>query len=176
MGIAQTVAETASGARAAQRPVRDALLPKLGAGDSLAVWKLDRLGRSVAEVLTIIEQLTSRGVRIKSATENIDTETSQGRLMIALLSAMAEYERDLIAERTAAGIAAARARGTHIGRPPVVNREVIQQVGVMTAAGQSIPEIARLLKVSERSVSKARKIAREESDTFWNDPRYNVTR
>lgn len=176
VGVNSFVAETASGARGQQRPVRDALLGKLGKGDTLAVWKLDRLGRSVVEVLTIIEQLNARGVRLLSVTESIDTGTSQGRLMITLLSAMSEYERELISERTAAGIAAARARGTHIGRPPVVNREVIRQVATMTAAGQSIPEISRLLKISERSVSTARRIARDETTTYWTDPRYNVTR
>lgn len=170
------VTETASGAAGTPRPVRDALLAKLGEGDRLVVWKLDRLGRSTVEVLNIIEGLKRRGVQLVSITDSLDTATPQGMLTLTILAAMAQYERELIAERTKAGIEAARARGTHVGRPPVVNREVIKAVGEMTSTGSSIPEISRLLGISERSVSKARKIHTEEWDTYWRDPRYNVTR
>lgn len=170
------VTETASGAAGTPRPVRDALLAKLGEGDRLVIWKLDRLGRSTVEVLNIIEDLKRRGVQLVSITDCLDTATPQGMLTLTILAAMAQYERELIAERTKAGIEAARARGTHVGRPPVVNREVIKAVGEMTSTGSSIPEISRLLGISERSVSKARKIHTEEWDTYWRDPRYNVTR
>lgn len=169
------VTETASGARGTKRPVRDALLKKLGRGDQLVVWRLDRLGRSTAEILNIIDDLTARGVSLISVTETLDTTTPSGKLTLTLLVAMAEYERQLVSERTAAGIAAARARGARIGRPTVVNRETIRAVDEMTSSGSSIPEISRLLKISERSVSKARWIATHEPD-YWNDYRYNVTK
>lgn len=86
------VTETASGARGRLRPVRDALLEKLGQGDALVIWKLDRLGRSTIEILSIVEDLARRGVQLISVTDHIDPTTNEGRAMLGILAVMAEYE------------------------------------------------------------------------------------
>lgn len=106
----------ASGARA-QRPELAGVLDHLREGDTLVVWRLDRLGRSLRNLLDVVTDLEQRGVGLRSLTESIDTTTASGRLVFAVFGAMAEFERDLIRERTAAGLAAARARGRTGGRP-----------------------------------------------------------
>jgi DNA invertase Pin-like site-specific DNA recombinase len=106
--------ETASGV-AKKRPVRDEVLKELQRGDTLTVWKLDRLGRSVVDLKTIITDLEQRGVKFRSLTEHIDTSTAQGRLFFDLLAAFAEFERQLIIERTRAAKAVMIAEGKHPG-------------------------------------------------------------
>lgn len=92
-------------------------LNKLSAGDTLIVWKLDRLGRSLGSLCRLIGSLGARGVSFISLTDGINTTTSSGKLLFHIIGALAEFERDLISERTKAGMESARARGTHIGRP-----------------------------------------------------------
>lgn len=99
------------------RPGLQAMLDELIAGDTLTVWKLDRLGRSTVHLMTILEDLQERGIHFHAITQGIDTSTAVGRMIFGQLAVFAEYERSLISERTKAGMAAARARGVHIGRP-----------------------------------------------------------
>ena len=108
--------EVSSGARAA-RPVLDALWTQLRCGDVLVVWKFDRLGRSLAHLVALVNVLMQKGVGLQSLQDPIDTTTPYGRLNLHLFAALAEFERDLIRERTHAGLAAARARGRKGGRP-----------------------------------------------------------
>jgi DNA invertase Pin-like site-specific DNA recombinase len=108
--------ETASGAKA-DRPVLAEVLTYLRPGDTLVVWRLDRLGRSLKHLIETIADLQARGVGFKSLTEQIDTTTPGGKLVFHVFGALAEFERDLIRERTNAGLAAARARGRVGGRP-----------------------------------------------------------
>lgn len=91
-------------------------------GDILVTWKLDRLGRSLSHLIGIVTLLECRGVAFRSLSESIDTETASGRLLFHVMGALAEFERALISERTRAGMAAARARGRNIGRPPKLHR------------------------------------------------------
>jgi len=99
------------------RPGLQAVLDDLAQGDTLTVWKLDRLGRSTIHLLSILEDLQLRGVEFQAITQGIDTSTAVGRMIFGQLAVFAEYERSLISERTKAGMKAARMRGIHLGRP-----------------------------------------------------------
>jgi DNA invertase Pin-like site-specific DNA recombinase len=105
------------------RPELGRLLTVLRPGDTLVVWRLDRLGRSTAHLLAVVSELGERGVGFASLTEAIDTATPAGRLMFGVLASLAAFERDLIRERTMAGLAAARARGNVGGRPSTMTAE-----------------------------------------------------
>ena len=100
-----------------ERPGLQKALRKLRNGDTLIVWRLDRLGRSLIHLVDLVNSLGRDGVEFKSMTENIDTSSSGGRLVFHLLAALSEFERSLISERTKAGMEAARRKGKHIGRP-----------------------------------------------------------
>jgi DNA invertase Pin-like site-specific DNA recombinase len=115
-GCGKVFEETASGAKA-DRVVLAKLLGYLRAGDTLVVWRLDRLGRSLGHLIATVAELAERGVGFRSLTERIDTTTSGGKLVFHVFGALAEFERDLVRERTQAGLAAARARGRLGGRP-----------------------------------------------------------
>ena len=111
--------DSISGARDS-RPGLDACLAALAPGDTLVIWKLDRLGRSLRHLVNTVGELTARGIGLKVLTGEgamIDTTTASGRLMFGIFAALAEFERELIAERTIAGLASARARGRKGGRP-----------------------------------------------------------
>src|SRR5215211_1889321 len=108
--------DTASGAKA-ERPGLEEALDFVRPGDTLVVWKLDRLGRSLPHLIDTIRQLQDRGIGFKSLTEQIDTTTSGGKLIFHVFAALAEFERDVIRERTNAGLVAARARGRTGGHP-----------------------------------------------------------
>ncbi|SFV29413.1 recombinase family protein [Hyphomicrobium facile] len=99
------------------RPALDEAIRWLKTGDTLVTWRLDRLGRSLSHLISLVADLEGRGVAFRSISDAIDTSTAGGRLQFHLLGALAEFERSLISERTKAGLAAARARGTRLGRP-----------------------------------------------------------
>lgn len=99
------------------RPALDDMMKELQSGDTLTVWKLDRLGRSTIHLLQILNELRERGVDFHAITQGFDTRTAVGRMIYGQLAVFAEYERSLISERTKAGMAAAKARGVHVGRP-----------------------------------------------------------
>lgn len=105
-----------SGAKA-HRPGLDALLADLGSGDTIVVWKLDRLGRSTLHLFQILSELRERDVDFVSLTQGIDTTTAIGRMLYGQLAVFAEFEREQISDRTKAGMAAAKKRGVHVGRP-----------------------------------------------------------
>jgi DNA invertase Pin-like site-specific DNA recombinase len=119
-GCRRVFEETASGANKARPQLRDAL-DFLQPGDTLVVWKLDRLARSLQQLIEVIEQLHKRGCGFKSLTEAIDTTTAGGRLIFHIFGALAEFERSIIRERTMAGLEAARTRGRRGGRPRLMN-------------------------------------------------------
>jgi Enterobacteriaceae phage serine recombinase len=101
-----------------KRPALIRCLKALRPGDTLIVWKLDRLGRSLRDLITMLDELRTQGVKFRSLTEHIDTETAAGRAMWQMIGVMAEMERSLIAERTRAGVKAAKSRGVKFGRKP----------------------------------------------------------
>jgi DNA invertase Pin-like site-specific DNA recombinase len=121
-GCETVFTEIASGSTTA-RPVLDDLLSRLREGDVLVIWKLDRLGRSLQHLVTLTNELLERDVGLISLNDPIDTTTPQGRLVFNIFAALAEFERDLIRERTQAGLKAARARGRKGGRPPGLSNE-----------------------------------------------------
>lgn len=121
-GCARIYEEKESGARL-DRPEMKRMMEALRAGDTLVVWRLDRLGRSIKHLIETVEQLDALGVGFQSVTEAIDTTTSGGKLVFHIFAALAEFERALIRERTRAGLAAARARGRQGGRPKTLSEE-----------------------------------------------------
>jgi DNA invertase Pin-like site-specific DNA recombinase len=151
-GCYRILTETASGART-DRPVLEQVLDQLRPDDTLVVWKLDRLGRSLRHLVDTITSMTDRGVGFRSLQEAIDTTTPGGKLVFHVFAALAEFERDLIRERTAAGLAAARARGRHGGRPPVMTTHKLKVAQEMYGSGQyTVAAIAKTLGVSRASI------------------------
>jgi len=138
------------------RPALDAMLDQLRSGDTVVIWRLDRLGLSLRHLIDIFADLDNRGVSVRSLTESIDTSTPGGKLVFHVFASLAEFERDLIRERTIAGLAAARARGRRGGRPTVWTTEKLQAALSMHHAGEhDIATIARVLGVSRASVYRA---------------------
>lgn len=137
-----------SGAKTA-RPGLDALLQFARPGDTVVVWRLDRLGRSTSHLVGLVEDLAKRQVGFRSLTEAIDTTSSGGRLVFSIFAAIAQFERDVIRERTTAGLAAARTRGRLGGRPSVMTPTKLAEAHRLLAAGHLTRlEIASRLKVS----------------------------
>lgn len=126
------------------RPGLTKLLRSLRRGDTITVWRLDRLGRSLFELLKLVRELNERGVEFRSLSESLDTSTPAGRLLLHVLASMAEFERSLISERTKAGMAAARARGSQMGRRPAMTDEELREARLVLAAGSaSVDDIAK---------------------------------
>jgi Resolvase, N terminal domain/Helix-turn-helix domain of resolvase len=134
-------------------PALEQLLDQLRPGDTLVVWKLDRLGRSLRHLVDTVTGLAEGGIGFRSLQEAIDTTTPGGKLVFHVFAALAEFERDLIRERTRAGLAAARARGRRGGRPSVLSGHKLQVAQEMYASGQySVSAIAKTLGVSRASI------------------------
>lgn len=152
-GCAPIFVEHASGATM-QRPEWQACNRGLGAGDTLTVVRIDRLGRSLTDLVSTLDDLAARGVHFRSLTEGIDTSTPLGRMFYQLAAAFAEYERALIRERTCAGIDAARAAGRRIGRPPALTDEQRTLARRLRDQGEGVAAIARILKVSPSTVRR----------------------
>ncbi|BAK37439.1 putative site-specific recombinase [Microlunatus phosphovorus NM-1] len=142
-------ADITSGSRsAAERPGMQKLLGYAEPGDTVVVWRVDRLGRSLIDVLNTVNLLRDRDVAVRSVSDGIDPATSTGRLMLNMLATLAEYERELIVERVNAGIAAARQNGTRFGRPlsdPVVIADKLAIAADARAKGRTAEDAARLV-------------------------------
>jgi DNA invertase Pin-like site-specific DNA recombinase len=151
-GCYRVFTETASGARS-DRPTLEQVLDQLRPDDTLVVWKLDRLGRSLRHLVDTVTGLAERGIGFQSLQEQVDTTTPGGKLVFHVFAALAEFERDLVRERTSAGLAAARARGRRGGRPSVMTAPKLQVAREMYSSGQyTVAAIARTLGVSRASV------------------------
>jgi DNA invertase Pin-like site-specific DNA recombinase len=135
-----------------KRPELAKCLKTLKDGDTLVVWKLDRLGRSLHDLIGLLDDLKTRGVAFKSLTESIDTVTPTGRAMWQMVGILAELERSLIQERTKAGRAAAQARGVKMGRKPLLTTGQIAHVHKLIGQGERPVDVAKLLKVSRRTI------------------------
>lgn len=140
-----------SGAKT-DRPQLAACLDHLREGDVLAVWKLDRLGRNTTHVLQIVDDLYERGIGFRSLTEGLTTEGAMGRAMLTIMAAFAQLERDVIRERTIAGLAAAAANGRMGGRKPKFDASHAAKAREYRDKGMSAPEIAKLLDMSRATV------------------------
>jgi DNA invertase Pin-like site-specific DNA recombinase len=153
-GCERIFEDTVSGAKADRPGLAEALAYLLD-GDVLAVWRLDRLGRSLPHLIDTIAALEARGVGFRSLTEAIDTTTPGGRLIFHVFGALGQFERDLIRERTKAGLTAAAARGRKGGRKPVVTADKLQRAQDHIANGLNVREAATRLKVSKTALYAA---------------------
>lgn len=151
----QVFHETATGTFR-DRPELTACLRTLRKGDSLVVWKLDRLARSLKDLVEIVHDLNQRGVGFRSLTESIDTTSSGGRLVFHIFGALAEFEHSLIKERTIAGLAAARARGRKGGRKPALSPTDVRKAAAMLSDPNiTKAEVARHFSVSRVTLNAA---------------------
>ena len=153
-GCERVFDDQASGART-DRPGLAEALAYLRSGDTLVVWKLDRLGRSMSHLIEKIGELAARGIGFRSLTENIDTTTPGGMLVFNIFGSLAQLERDLIRERTQAGLRAARERGSKGGRRPVVTPDKLRKARAHIAAGLTVREAAARLKIGKTALYKA---------------------
>ncbi|WP_081259540.1 recombinase family protein [Burkholderia territorii] len=135
------------------RPGLNAALEALSEGDTLVVWRLDRLGRSLSHMITLIEQLGRRGVEFVSLTEHIDTGSSGGMLMFHMMAALAQFERALISERTRAGLAAAKERGSRLGRPSAMTPEQREQARSRLVF-ESVETVAQVYGIHPRTLKR----------------------
>jgi DNA invertase Pin-like site-specific DNA recombinase len=150
--VTKTFSDTMSGARD-DRPGLAALMEYVREDDTVVVWKLDRLGRNTLHILETVKTLTDRGVTLISTTDGIDSSTAVGRMMIGVLGSLAEYERELIKERTALKRATSRANGTRFGRPrKVADAGHITTAKRMKADGHTSRAIAKYLGVGRATL------------------------
>ncbi|MEV8602604.1 recombinase family protein [Streptomyces griseoviridis] len=153
-GCARIFEDKASG-KNTNRPELTAALDYARPGDTLCVWKLDRFARSLIDLVTMVDALRERGIGFKvltGALANIDPGTADGRLMLQVVGAMAEFERSLIKERTRAGLDAAKAQGRTGGRPTVVDEDVLTVARARKAKGESVSAIAKALGISRATL------------------------
>lgn len=148
----RTIYEESASGKSAARPELENCLKALRPGDTLVVWRLDRLGRSLGDLVTIITGLDERGIGFESLTEKIDTNSAAGRLIFHVFAALAEFERNLIRERTMAGLAAAKARGRIGGRKPKVDSRMERKIRAMKAGSLPISYIASDLGLARSTV------------------------
>ncbi len=169
-GVGRVFEEAASGAQW-DRPELHRMLDQLRPGDVVVVWKLDRLSRSLGDLLRLIERIAAAGAGFRSLTEAIDTTTAAGRAMMQMVGMFAEFERAMIRERTAAGLAAARAEGRIGDRRPglkeVQRAEIVENV---LTDRRTAAQMARFFQVNEATVSRAIAAARAASDHLVSTP------
>ena len=167
-GCQQIYTDTASGAQTERKGLQEAL-QYLRKGDVLVVWRLDRLGRSLKHLIETITVLEERSIGFKSLSESIDTTTSGGKLVFHVFGALAEFERDLIRERTKAGLAAARARGRQGGRPKASSLNTAKKVALAQSLyedkSNSIADICSTLRVSRSTLYRYLKVGSRFHDT-----------
>jgi len=162
-GCDRLFSDVVSGAKA-ERPGLQQTLAACRRGDTLVVWKFDRLGRSLPHLVQTVHDLGERGVGFQSLQENIDTTSSSGRLVFNLFATLAEFERDLIRERTRAGLTAARARGRKGGRPKGVNQAKLKAALALKQDPQhSIREICQIVGISRNTYYKYTRRAQEQA-------------
>ena len=151
-GCEKIFTDTASGSQAERKGLEDALA-FARPGDTIVVWRLDRLGRSLKHLIETITRLAERQIGFKSLTENIDTTTSGGKLIFHVFGALAEFERDIIKERTQAGLIAARARGKIGGRPRALTaKEIAIAKALYADPDKSIKDICQALRISKMTL------------------------
>src|SRR4051794_8415065 len=169
-GCRRIFEEAASGGRW-DRPELHRMLDQLREGDTVVVWKLDRLSRSLKDVLHIMERIGKAGAGFRSLTEDIDTTTSAGRMMMQMVAAFAEFERAMIRERTSAGLAAARAEGRVGGRRKTLDAAKRREIAESVISGRkSGAEMARLYNISQPTVSRIvaqHRMAAHKSGALW---------
>ena len=150
-GCKEIFHDIASGAKTVRPGLEDALA-YVREGDTIVVWKLDRLGRSIQHLIQTVKDLSNKNIGFQSLQDNIDTTTSGGKLIFHIFSALAEFEKDLIAERTKAGLKAARVRGKMGGRPPLLdNRQINRMIEMYDEGKNTVAEICKIYDISRPS-------------------------
>ena len=150
-----TIYEEAASGKSADRPELEQCRKALRAGDTLVVWRLDRLGRSLPDLVQIVAELEQQGVAFESLTEKIETSSAAGKLVFHVFAALAEFERGLIRERTQAGLAAARARGRAGGRKPKLDDQQVREIkALLRDPDIKVAEVARRYGVSRTTLYK----------------------
>lgn len=153
-GCSHLYKDVGSGANT-KRPMLHKMLARLGEGDVVVVWKMDRLSRSLRDLLVLLEEIENKGAGFVSITEAIDTTTPAGRMVAQMVGVFAQFERDLVVERTRAGLEAARARGVNLGRPKALTESQRQEIVRRVSSGEwSQAEAARLFGVSKATVCR----------------------
>ena len=142
-----------------ERPGLDRAMKALKPGDTLVVWKLDRLGRSLSHLVQIVAELGARGVNFRSLSDPIDTGSAGGRLVLHMMGALAEFERSLIVERTRAGLMAATRRGVKLGRKPALTAAQVEHARHLIKTGETPRAVAALLHVGRSTLWRALKAA-----------------
>lgn len=158
---------TEHGSGRGPRPGLDRLLADMGEGDRLTVWRFDRLFRSTRHMFDLVDELDGRGIALRSLADAIDTSTSTGRFFFTVTSAIAQLEADLIRERTAAGLAAARARGATLGRPTTIKPDQASLIRQLVDGGMSQRKVARSMRLSRSAVGR---VVRGEIASLPTDP------
>lgn len=157
IGCLKIFTDIASGAKS-DRPGLEETLNYLREGDTLVVWKLDRLGRSLSHLLQIIETLSQRSIQFKSITDSaIDTTTPSGQLILRMITALSEFERNLIRERTREGLAVAKTCGRKGGRRPVITDQKLKKAKQLIEQGLTVREAASAISVGKSSLYEALK-------------------
>lgn len=152
----EIVEDVASGSKK-ERPGLARAIALLEKGDTLAVWKLDRLGRSLHHLIETVKQIEDKGAHLISTTQMIDTRSPGGRMLFHMIGAMAEFERDLIRERVSAGMKAAKRAGRHLGRPSRMNATRTAKAWAMLDNGDSWAEVSRVLEINRSTLGRALK-------------------
>lgn len=150
-GCAPIYQEKASSRR--HLPEREQALAAARNGATLVVWRLDRLGRTMSDLLAVLDRITRQGGHFESLSEKIDTSGAAGRAMVHIMAAFAQFERDTISERTKAGLAAARKAGRSGGRPRALTRQQIEQAAQLIETGNSVRAVARTFGVAPSTLS-----------------------
>lgn len=155
-----------------ERPELDAMISQLRAGDTIVVWKLDRLGRSLKNIIDLVLDFNQKQVVVKGLTDGVDTSTSNGRLFLNIMASLAEYEKELIRERTNAGLSAAKARGRLGGRPKGLKSETVSKLKIMRSLisnkDSNYEEIYSSLGISRANFYRYLKLLETHTDQELN--------
>lgn len=157
-GIHRVFTDRLSGT-APSRPGLDEALAALCEGDTLVVWRLDRLGRSLPHLISVVAELGQRGIGFQSLNDGLDTTSAQGRFVFHMMGALAEFERALISERTQAGVQAAKARGVRLGRRPALTRAQLHHAQSLMALGESAASVAHSIGVGRSTLYRTLRAA-----------------
>jgi DNA invertase Pin-like site-specific DNA recombinase len=153
-GCNEIITDEASGKNANRPGLTNLLNNKLRAGDELVVWRLDRLGRSLKDLIELVNNFESKGIKFNSLTESINSATTSGKLIFNIFASLAEFERNLIRERTIAGLSAARARGRLGGRPSVAKTKINAALQLYNKKELTINEICKTIGLSKATLYK----------------------
>ena len=162
-GVDELLTEKMTGTKRS-RPELDRLIDKMREGDTVVIESLSRLGRSTKDLLALVELFNERGVVLVSLKENIDISTPTGKLLVTVLSALCQFERDLTVQRTNEGLTAARARGRKGGRPPADKKAIEKALKLYDAQAMSISEICEVCGISQGTLYKAKNERENEKE------------